>query len=435
MSVKVEKLDGLQRRLTIHLSVTEIDKVYQDHLQKAARAAKIPGFRPGKVPLKMVANRFGKEILQDVGNELMQSSLRDAIIEHKIQIAGSPQIEPFELKVGEPLEVVVHYEAYPEIQLHEIKDAQIERAVAEITENDVNKMLTELSKQNADWKTVDQASKNGDRVIIDFEGTLDGKAFEQGAAEGFQVELGSKRMIPGFEEGIVGMKAGEERDIKVTFPTDYPSPELAGKEAVFKITAHDVLQPELLEGEALAKKLGFEAEAALQADIRKNMERVLNQELASRLKMQVLDKLIEFNPIEIPKTLIESEIDYLQRLTRQQMSRSQPKDQVNKMELPREPYTEQAKKRVILGLLLAEVIKKKEIKVTPEQIRAKVEEIAATYHKPEDIISWYYNNKSMLAEVESAVLEDQVVAQLLEQLKVEEKQMTYEEAVHHESQH
>lgn len=438
MPVKIENLDGLKRRLTISVPAEEVDEAYRAQLQVESKTVKIPRFRAGKVPLKEVERRFGKEIRQKVANELIQSGMRNAISEHKVQIAGMPQIEPFELVVGKPLEVIVHYETYPEIQLSEIKGEHLERPRAEVTSDDIAKVLESLQQQHAEWEEVTRAAEEGDRVIIDFEGTQDGEPFDQGSAKDFQVELGSNRMIPGFEEGIVGMKSSEQRDIKVTFPKEYPHATLAGSEAMFKITVHKIMAANLPPlDDALAEKLGFKEGGleALKADIRKNMEQELERVLSAELKMNLLDKLIELNPIEVPNALIEAEIDHLQQLTRQQMAQSRSPDEAKKADLPREPYLEQAKKRVILGLLLSEVIKQEQIKASPDQVRAKIEEIASSYQKPEEVIAWYYNNKGMLAEIESAVLEDQAVTKLLEQFEVDDKEITCEEALKKRSQH
>lgn len=437
MSVKIENLEGLRRRLVVEISAEEIEKAYQERLKKIAKTTKLPGFRPGKADPKILEKRYGKEILQEVGNELMQSNVRNAIIEEKVQIAGTPQVEPFEAERNKTLKIVVNYETYPEIELKDMKGVQVERVTAEIMKEDVDKVLEGLRQQNAHWKEVDRPAKEHDRVIVDFEGTIDGEPFEQNAAKDFQMELGAKRMIPGFEEGVEGMKPGEERDINVTFPKEYPSQDLAGKEAVFKIKVHKVLESELPElDDAFAEKLGFKEGGLdkLKAEVRKSMERELDRALSARLKMEVLDKLVELNPIEVPEALVSTEIDHLQQLTRQQLAQSQSKEQADNVELPREPYIEQAKKRVILGLLLGEVIKQQAIKADPDQVRAKVEEIASTYQKPEEVVAWYYNNKRMLSEVESAVLEDQTVAKLLEQLEVNEKKISYEEAVSQQPQ-
>lgn len=432
MATSLEKLDGLRRRLTITISTEEIDKAYVGQLQKTAKTAKISGFRPGKVPVHILEKRCGKDILQEVANELMQTNLRDTVEKNKVRIAGLPKIESSKIEKNKPLEFVVSFETYPDIILKDLKGTVIERPITKITDEDVDGALQELRKQHAEWHEVNRAAKDGDRVIIDFEGLINDKPFERGSAKGFQLELGSKRMIPGFEEGIVGAKPDENRDVNVTFPDDYPNEALAGKQVLFKVTVHKVMESKLSAlGDELTKKMDFDKGIqALRDEVRKNMEKEAKRVLASRLKMRILDKLIEINPINVPGALVDFEIDHLHQMTRQQTaSQDQNSEKTKKLDLPREPYVEEAKKRVILGLLLAEVIKKHGIKVSPDQLRAKVKEIASAYQKPEEMVSWYYNNKKMLSEIESIALEDQAVATLLEQLEVKDKLLPYKEAL------
>jgi trigger factor len=337
------------------------------------------------------------------------------------------------LKRGEPLEFVVNFEVYPEIKLNSIKGENLVRNQVKITEADIDKMLDTLSKQHAEWNIVDRAAKIGDRVVIDFEGSIDGKPFAHGDAKDFTLELGSKRMIEGFEDGVVGAKPNEVREIKVTFPKEYPSEELAGQKAVFKITVHKINEPKLPAlDDAFAAKLGLKEGgiAELRAEIRKGMEGEAENLMKNQFKMSVLEKLMAKNPIDIPNALVEAEINHLQQMTRNRIAmQTKNEEQAKKMELPREPYVEQAKKRVMLGLLLGEYIKQHNIKVDQDQVKKRIEEIAATYHKPEEVISWYYNNKKMLAEIEAVVLEDQAVSQLLSELTVEDKEISYEAAL------
>ncbi|AAO90277.1 trigger factor [Coxiella burnetii] len=429
----IEKLGGLKQRLTITVPAEEVDKAYKSRLLKVARTAKIPKFRPGKASPAVVEKLYGKAILQEVGSELIQSSLREAVEEHQLRVAGAPDIKMDKILRGEPFKYVVNFEVYPEITLESLAGETIERTQVEITEEDLDKMLEALRKQYAEWKEMDRPAKADDRVIIDFEGTLDGKPFERGSAKDFQLELGSKRMIAGFEEGIEGMKPGESKALDITFPADYPSEDLAGKAAVFNITLQKVMAPELpVLDEQFAERLGIKEGGleALRQKVRTNMEKEVHHHMENKLKMAVLDKLIERNPIEVPESLIEAEIDHLQQMTRQQVAMQTHKpDEAKKMELPRDPYREQATKRVKLGLLLAEVVKQHKIKADPEQLRARVEEVAASYQDPEKVISWYYTNKQMLSEIESVVLEDQAVAQLMSELEVKDQAIPYEEAV------
>ncbi len=438
MSLSLEALNGLKRRLTIQIPTTQVEVVYQARLKKAAKNAKLAGFRPGKVPMNVLEKRYGQEILGEAANELLQSQFQEAVKEKHLHIAGNPHIETSQVAKGKPVEFVIHFEVFPEITLKSLKGQHIHRYHIEVKEPDVDQMLHSLQKQHAEWEEVDRAAKIGDRVVLDFEGSINGEPFDRGSAKDFQLELGSKRMIEGFEEGIVGIKPGETKDIKVTFPKDYPGEELAGKKAVFKITVHKVKEPKLpLVDDEFAKKLGIQEGGLnkLRSEIQTTMQTESKQIVKRRLKKDILDKLVEVNPVEIPESLVDAEVDHLQQMTRQQMAaQTQRPEEAKKIELPREPYVDQAKKRVALGLLLAEVIKEHEIKVDADQVRARVEEIAKAYHKPEEVISWYYNNKRMLSEIESVVLEDQAIEKLLAQTDIHEKDISYEEATQYAQQ-
>ena len=433
MASSIEKLEGLKRRLKITIPADEVSKAYRENLKKIAKTAKIPGFRVGKVPPDLLEKRYGKSILEDVANELIQSNLEVAVKQHALKVAGMSDIKrPEEIKKDHPVELIVEFETYPEPELASLKGATVDRYVADITEEDVNSALNEIRKQHADWVEVDRPATLWDQVVIDFQGEMEGKPFDGGAAKGFKLYLGSKQMIPGFEEGIEGAKPGESRDIKVTFPKDYPNAVLAGKEAVFKITVHQVMDGKLPElNDELAKKMGFDKGVpALRDEARHGMEAEAKRVLALQLKMRILDTLIEKNPIEVPEALIEAEIDHLQQMTHQQIANQsgQSEEEVKKhLQLPRDPYREQAKKRVLMGILVGQVIKQHQIKVDQHKVHSKIEEIASAYQKPEEVVSWYYSNKHLLSEIESLVAEDQAVEKLLEQLETQEKKLSYEE--------
>lgn len=427
----IEKVGGLKQRLTVTVPAEDIEKAYQVRLKKVTRTAKLPKFRTGKAPLKNVEQRFGKSILQEVANELVVDSLKRAIEENHLNIAGSPKVEMGKILRGRPLQYVVNYEVYPKITLNTLKGEKVERLNILVSEKDVDNMLESLRIQSAEWKAVDQAAKTGSRVVIDFQGTINGKPFEGGDAKEFILELGSRRMVPGFEEGIEGLKPGETKTIRVTFPTEYFNENLAGKVAIFTIKMRKVLEPELPPlNDRFVEKLGIKEGGvdALRVKVKENMEKEIHRYAEINLKMTVLNKLVERNPIEIPEVLIEAEIDHLQKMTRRQIA-NQTGESAKKIELPRESYVDQAKKRVVLGLLLAEVIKQNNIQPDSVEVRSRVEQIASAYRKPQEVVSWYYNNKKMLSDVESVVLEDQAVAVLLSQLEIKERDVSYDEAV------
>lgn len=429
----IEKLGGLKQRLTVTIPAKDVDKAYTICLQKVARTVTLPKFRPGKASPAVIEKFYSKFILQEVGSELIQSSLLKVIEEHQLQVAGTPKIKMEKVLRGQSFHYEVNLEVFPKITFQSLTGEIITRPKVEVSEEDINKMIEALHKQHAEWKEVDSAAQAGDKVVIDFEYILDGKSFDHDSVKDFQLELGSKRMIAGFEESIEGMKVGESKTLNVTFPDDYPSEELSGKVAVFNITLHKVMMLKLLPlDDQFVTRLGIKERnlEVLRQKVRMNMEKEVQRFSANKLKMVVLDKLIERNPIEVPESLVEEEINRLKQTTRQKIARQTHKlERVKKIKLVRGTCREQAIKRVTLSLLLAEIIKQHKIKVDPNQVRVLVEEVSASYQKPEKIITWYYSNKQILSEIESIILENKAVAKLLSELEVKDQVMTYEEAV------
>ena len=427
----IEKLGELKQRLTITVTAEEVDKVYKNHLIKVTRTAKLPKFRPGKASSVIVEKLYRKFILQEVGSELIQSSLHEAIEEHQLQVASISQIEMNTVLLGQPFQYKVNLEVYPDITLQSLTGETIEQIKVEITDKDIDQMLRKLRKQHAEWKEVKRSAQLGDRVIIDFLGTLNGRPFGQGgSATNFQLELGSRYMIAEFEDSILGMKASESKISNITLPSDYPSKDLAGKVVIFNTTLHKVMTHELPPlNKNFIKRLGMkECDVKnFRQKIKENMEQKVRSLSESKVKIAVLDKLIELNPIAVPESLVEIEIDHLQQITRKKVATQiNKKKKTKRIELPRDYYRKQAIKRVALGLLLAAVIKQYKITVDHHQVRARVEKIATFYQNPEKVISWYYSNKAILSEIEFVVLEDQAVARLLSELKVEKQVIPYE---------
>ena len=432
MQVSLENLEGLERRLTVVIPKETLQSAYQKRINEHAKKAKIDGFRPGKVPAHVLEKKYGKGVLQEVAQDLIQQNLQKAIEEKDLKIAGMPNVSLGELKKDEPLEFKATFDVYPEIVLNELNGKSVEKDSATVTDADVDAMIEKMRAQHSEWVAVDREAKEGDKVKIDFEGSIEGEAFEGGKAEGFELEIGSKKMIPGFEEGVLGNKVGSEFDIRVPFPDDYPAPDLAGKDATFKIKVHAIEEPKLPAlDDKLAEKMGIkEGLDALKKKVRNNMEKELERLLQAKLKENTLDVLVSCNEnITIPKALVDTEIEHLQKMTLQQMAMQQGSQELPKMDLPREPFEEKANKRVILGLLLAELIKKYELKVDQDKLKAKVEDMASTYQKPEEVVQWYMNNKQVLSEIEAAVLEDIAVEKLLESATIKDSTKTYEEVV------
>lgn len=433
MQSSVNNLEALKREMTVTVPADEVKVAYDQRLQEVAKSAKINGFRPGKVPTSVIEQRFGKGVLEEVAGKLMQTNFEKAVREGELHVAGMPTITEMNIDKDKPFEFKATFEVYPEIELKILKDVAIERENATISDEDLAEMLTKIQKQHAEFKVVEREAKDGDRVLIDFDGSIDGEAFEGGAAKQHTLELGSKQMIPGFESGIEGMKVGETKDIDVTFPEDYQAEELKGKKAVFKIVMHKIEEAELpAVDDKLAEKMQVEGGAdALKAKVKEGMERELKEQLKSRLKEQVLDKLLEANSIDIPEALVTAEIQHLKKMSLNRMASQygMPAEQLEKLNLPDDPYKEQADKRVRLGLLLAEVIKKYDVKPNEDKVKERITEVASYYQKPEEVEQWYSSNAEARSEIEAAVIEDEAVEKLMSDANVTDKTVKYKDIV------
>lgn len=428
-SSTVEKLSGLKRRVEVEVAADKVTAAYGQRVNKVAQSAKIDGFRQGKVPQKVIEQRFGKNILLEVAEELMREHFISAVEEHKLRIAGNPQIIPREIKQGAPLQYSIEFEVYPEIELADLSQVNMTRERVELTEQDIDNMLDVLRKQQAEWVAVERAAQVGDQVSIDFEGKIDGVPFERGAAQGFTLELGAKQMIPGFEDAIVGKNPGDSFVITCRFPETYSQADLAGKEATFDTTLHKVMEPKLPElNDEFAKRVGLEGGMdALRAEVRKNMQRQVDQMMQDRFKRQVLDKLLELNKIELPEGLIDAEMEHMQETALARFGENAKNMDKEKL-FPAEQFKPHAVERVTLGLILGEVIKKYELSTDDAKVKAKIQEIAAVYGQPEQVEAWYYSNERMLSEVKAVVLEMQAVDKLAEQMHIEEQVISYEQA-------
>lgn len=427
MQVSVETTSNIERRMTIGVPAQEIDQAVEKRLQNTARNVKMNGFRPGKVPMSVVRRRFGDSVRQEVVGEVMRDAYVKALEEKEIAPAGWPKFEPKTMEPGKDLEFVAIFEVMPEIQIGDLSKVEVEKPKAEVTDKDIDTMIDNLRRQQAEMKPVKRKSKKKDVVNIDFKGYVDGEAFEGGEATGHKLTLGSGQMIPGFEEGIIGAKAGEELEIEVTFPEDYQNEELAGKPARFEIKVNEVQEPVLPElDEEFFKKFGIEAsdEAGFREEVKKNMERELKQAVSNKVKNDVVDGLLETTELEIPQALVDQEIDRLRQDAVQRFG-----GQMDPQQLPAELFTDQAKRRVKTGLLFQEIVKQNDLKASPEKVDEKIQEIASTYEQPEEVVAHFNSNPQQKAQIESAVLEDEVVDFVLSQAKVTEKKMKYEEAV------
>lgn len=423
MQVSVESGEGLERRMTVGLEAEQIDAEVEKRLREFARSARLPGFRPGKVPVRILHQRYGEHMRHEVFGDLLKESYPEALAQQELQPAGAPQIEPEIDESAKRYSYTAVFEVLPEFELSALEGKTIKRPVAGVTDADLDKMLTRLREQHRTWRTVERPAGSGDRLKISFTGTLEGEPFEGGSAEDAFIELGSERMIPGFEDGLMGAQAGDERRLDLKFPDEYGAEHLKGKPVVFDVRVGEVAEQVLPELDAdFAKAFGV-ADGdldKLRQDVRKNMERELEERVQARIKNQAMDLLLDVNQIELPNVLIEQEIGTLKQQTRQQVGGGN-------FELPDDLFRDQASRRVALGLIIAEVVKANDIKVDPDKVREAVEEMASTYEHPQQVIDHYYANKEHLASVESLTLENQVVDWVLEQVTVEDEPTTFEE--------
>ncbi|WP_434143936.1 trigger factor [Photobacterium leiognathi] len=426
MQVTVETTEGLERQLTITVPAANIEDAVTAELKKIAKTRRFDGFRPGKAPLKMVAKMFGASVRQDILGEVMHRHFIEAIVKEKINPAGAPTFTPVEIAEGKNIVFKATFEVFPEIALQGLDKVVVEKPVVEVTEADVDTMLETLRKQQATWAEVEAAADANSRVTIDFVGTIDGEEFEGGKAEGFALAMGQGRMIPGFEDGIVGKKAGDEFTVEVTFPEEYHAENLKGKAAAFAIKLHKVEAQELPElTEEFVAKFGVEdgSVEGLKAEVRKNMERELKQAVKGRIKDQVLNGLVEQNDITVPAALIDQEIEAL----RQQAAQRFGGDAKNMPELPRELFEEQAKRRVVVGLLVGEVIKSEELKADEERVKAIIAEMASAYEDPSEVVKYYETNEQLMNNMRNVALEEQAIDALLAKAQVSDKAVSFNE--------
>ena len=434
MQVSIETTSGLERRLTVGVPAERIESEVDSRLQKAAGNVKLPGFRPGKVPMKVMRQRFGAGVRQEVLGEVMSQSFQEAVVQEKLRPAGQPSIEPKTLEAGKDLEYIATFEVFPEVEVVEIKDFEVEKPVAEVTDEDVDNIIEVFRKQQGSWEVVERAAADGDKVNIDYTGTRDGEEFEGGSATGSDLELGSGRMIPGFEDGVAGMVAGEEKTLQLSFPEDYHNEELKGAAVEFKVTLNNVQEMAPAElNEELFAKYGVE-EGGLdefRSQVSQNMARELKNAVESKVKEQVMEALSQAHEsVEVPRALVAREVSAMRNQMFQQFGGAGAAQDLDlESLLPAEMFTENAEKRVKLGLVMAELVSKLKLKVDAERVRATIEEMASTYQDPDEVINYYYSNQEQLSSVESKVLEDQMVEKLLDNAQIVEKECSYQEAL------
>ncbi|EGG95254.1 Cell division trigger factor [gamma proteobacterium IMCC1989] len=433
MQVSIETTSGLERRLTVGVPAEQIDSRADERLKEAAKNIRINGFRKGKAPLKVIKKQYGEGVRQEILGDVINTSLQSAFEQEKVQPAGQPKIEITQFESGKDLEYAAVFEVYPEVALASFDNFSVEKLAADITEADIDKMVESLREQQASLSVVERAAADGDSVNIDYLGTKDGEEFAGGKAEKQDLVLGSNSMIPGFEDGVVGLSAGDKKTLSLSFPEDYHAEELKGAAVEFAVTVNSVSEKVLPEvNEELLKKFGADHGdlVKFREDIKKNMVRELATAVKNKVKTSVMDQLLEANAVELPKALIASETDALREQMMQQFGgMQQNKDLDLKSLLPDDMFKEQADRRVGLGLLLSEVVKENKLSVDADKVRVAIEELAASYDDPQEVINYYNQNPQLKSGMEASVLEDMVVDLIMGQATVTEKTVSYEEAI------
>lgn len=431
MQVSVESLEGLKRKLTVTLPSEQVEKEVGARLKKLAHTAKINGFRPGKAPMSEIVKRYSDSVRLEVARELVQSSLPTAFSEQDMLPAGYPQIDLLECEANQDLKYVASFEVFPVFEVADLDNESVEIVKSEVTAADIDKMIQNLRKQNQNWINVERAVKEGDRVSIDFEGFIDGEAFEGGKAERYQLVVGSKSMIPGFEEGIIGAEISKPTEITVTFPADYNHEPLAGKNAMFKIMVNAIEEGQLPElDDAFAEQFGIdEGIDALKKDISENMTRMLERQLSSMNRDVVFSKLLEKNKIELPASLVDEEIHELKHEMFHRIFGPRHSENEKMPDFPREMFEEQAKRRVQLGLVFSAYVKKHQLTVDNDRIDAMIEKMAGAYDNPDELRDHYRKNERQMEQLKSLALEELVAEKLMSSMALTEKVMDYESVI------
>lgn len=441
MQVSVEATQGLERRLTVSVPVQRIDNEVAKRLQKLTRTAKIDGFRVGKIPMQIIKSRFNAAVYDEVIRDEMGNTLQEALTQEKLYPVGMPEITPLALQPGSDLQYTATFEIYPEIHAVDLQGVTIEKQTTVLDEQDIDNVIDKLKKQAKRWQPVERAAQQGDLVEVSFTGMVDGEVLKEGSAEHFHIVIGAQRLIPGFEEGLIGATLDSEVNLDLKFPEDYPASELAGKPVQFKVKVLGISEgqePEI--DDEFASSLGIKegGVAAMRAQIRETLQQGAEQIIASRLKEQVLEQWLQRNPVELPKRLIQQEIA---RLTKQANKNKQSAhdDHVHGPDCDHdhehhhahddaaidESLLKNAERNIALGLLFHDAVEKYKLTVDPELVRKEVERMAGSYQDPREVIAWYYSDKNRLAEVETLVLENQLVEKLLEGAQVVENSISY----------
>ncbi len=428
MEATTAQVNELERRVDLSVAIADVEKQMDQRLKRMGKNLKMPGFRPGKVPLNIVKQQYGDQARHEILAEELDRVFGETVTAQKVRVAGYPRIEPKTTESTTHLEFTAIFETYPEFALGDLSSAEIERPALEVGDAEIDQTLDILRKQRISYQTVERAAAKDDRVVIDFLGKKDGEAFQGGSANDYPFVLGQGMMLPDFENAVEGTQAGESKTFDMTFPADYFAKDLAGQTVQFEITVKQVQAPVMPEIDAeFAKTMGIADGdiAKMREEISSNLKREVKRRIEGKIKDQVMEALLQANPINIPNALVELEIERLMQGARQDMEQRGMKT----TDFPIQPewFADQAKRRVSLGLILAEVVKTENLQATPEQVRAMVEESAASYEQPEEVIRWYYAQPQRLADVEGVAIENNVVAWVLGKAKVTDKAAAFDE--------
>ena len=432
MQISIETTNGLERRLTISLPSEQFEGQITERLGKAAQSIRLPGFRPGKIPMKEVRRRYGPAVRAEVAGELMQSSFIDAVAQESLSPAGAPSLEVVKMDPGIDFEFTATFEVFPQVEIADLSKLQIKRPQAEITDDDLEQMIERLREQRTEHETVDRAAADGDRVTVDFAGMLDGEAFDGGSGEGVSFVVGAGQMIGDFDTAVKGMSGGEEKEFPATFPDDYSKEDLQGKTATFTVTVNEVAEAKIPElDEEFFRAFGVEegGEEAFRVDVRDNMQREMAAAARNQLKSQVMDQLNELHTVQLPGAVVKNEIQALKDQMLQQFQMYGQQGAGNQIDLPDDLFTEQAERRVTVGLIVNEVVSEAGLTADPERVKQRIEEMAAGYAEPQQVINYYMSNAEQRQQIEMAVLEDQVVDHILEQASIEEVVSNYNDVI------
>jgi trigger factor len=428
MQVSIENLEGLARRMTVQIPSERVSEAVEKKLKDLSKTVRIDGFRPGKVPLKVVQQKYGGHVRQEVIGDVIESSYQEALIQEKVRPAGMPSIDSVSSDEKEDMSYTATFEVFPEVEELELASIEVEKPLVEITDKDFDAMLQKLREQRKDWKETKAAAKKGFQVMVDFEGRIDGELFEGGVGKDMPVEIGAGQMLPEFESGLEGIKVSEQKTVEVNFPEDYHGADVAGKTAEFTLKATRVSKPELPEiDEEFAKGFGVQDGdlEKMRADIRANMEKEKNDRLKMSLKNRVMSGLLGHNAIIAPSAMVAEEVKSLRLQAAQRMGKDP--ESIDEASFPKELFSEEATRRVQLGLLISEVIKKEKIELNQELVESSIEEMAIAYEQPDQVRDYYRQNQQARSGIEGMVLEDQVVAHILDKAKVTEREINFDD--------